>query len=97
MSQIEVKVNRVLMLILVFQLILCLIMGILYGLLRNSIETTHTYISWSTNTTPIDSLLIALTYFVLINTMIPISLVVSIEIVKMAQSIFIKSDKLMYS
>lgn len=29
--------------------------------------------------------------------MIPISLVVSIEIVKVAQSIFIKADKLMYS
>ena len=37
------------------------------------------------------------TYFVLINTMIPISLVVSIEIVKFSQSIFINKDQLMYS
>lgn len=35
--------------------------------------------------------------FVLINTMIPISLIVSIELVKMCQSFFINKDKLMYS
>jgi magnesium-transporting ATPase (P-type) len=34
---------------------------------------------------------------VLLNTMIPISLIVSIEIVKMSQSYFIDKDKLMYS
>jgi magnesium-transporting ATPase (P-type) len=36
-------------------------------------------------------------YFVLINTMIPISLIVSMELVKMCQSFFINKDKLMYS
>lgn len=41
--------------------------------------------------------MIFFTYFVLINTMIPISLIVSIEIVKVSQSYFINKDKLMYS
>jgi len=38
-----------------------------------------------------------LSYFVLLNTMIPISLIVSIEIVKMSQSYFIDKDRLMFS
>ena len=46
---------------------------------------------------PLDSFLVFLGYFVLLNTMIPISLIVSIEIVKMAQKIFITKDKLMFS
>jgi phospholipid-translocating ATPase len=45
----------------------------------------------------VDSILMALTYIVLLNTMIPISLIVSIEIVKMSQSYFINKDKLMFS
>ena len=55
------------------------------------------YIDWSVYSTAIDSLLIWCTYFVLLNTMIPISLIVSIEIVKMSQSYFINKDNLMYS
>lgn len=38
-----------------------------------------------------------LTYIVLLNTMIPISLIVSIEIVKMSQSYFINKDSFMFS
>ena len=38
-----------------------------------------------------------LTYFVLLNTMIPISLVVSMEIVKIFQKYFIEKDQLMFS
>jgi magnesium-transporting ATPase (P-type) len=45
----------------------------------------------------VDGFIQFLTYFVLLNTMIPISLIVSIEIVKMSQSYFIDKDKLMYS
>ena len=55
------------------------------------------YVDWNSEPVAADSILIFLTYFVLINTMIPISLVVSIEIVKVIQSIFIKGDNLMYS
>jgi P-type E1-E2 ATPase len=46
---------------------------------------------------PIGSILIFLSYLVLLNTMIPISLIVSIEIVKVSQSYFINKDTLMYS
>ena len=36
-------------------------------------------------------------FFIDFNTIIPISLIVSVEIVKLAQSYFIDFDKLMYS
>jgi len=45
----------------------------------------------------LDSFLVYFTYMVLLNTMIPISLIITIELVKMAQSIFIKSDVNLFS
>jgi len=45
----------------------------------------------------LSSFLVYFTYMVLLNTMIPISLIITIELVKMAMSIFIKSDIGMYS
>ena len=44
-----------------------------------------------------NSCLIFLSYLVLFNTMIPISLVVSLEIVKSVQGIFIQKDNLLFS
>lgn len=97
MSQIEIKVNKILMVIFFVQLTLCLILAILYGVFRNNNESNFFYIDWPTQAVPLDSFLIALSYLVLLNTMIPISLIVSIQIVKVAQKIFIEQDKLMFS
>ena len=44
-----------------------------------------------------ESVIIFFTYFLLLNTFIPISLIVTIEIVKMIQGIFIEWDILLYS
>ena len=44
-----------------------------------------------------ESFIIFFTYFLLLNTMIPISLIVSTEIIKMIQGIFITWDILLYS
>lgn len=97
MSQIEHKVNAVLGMILLFQLILCLIIAILAGVFISNHRFTDYYILFGTYSDGADAALIFCTYFVLINTMIPISLIVSIEIVKMSQSYFIDRDNLMYS
>ena len=59
--------------------------------------TNMPYIYNSGLNVPVDSILMALSYIVLLNTMIPISLIVSIEIVKMSQSYFINKDTLMFS
>lgn len=97
MSQIQIKVNYVLGIILIIQILICLACGIGYGILRNQYQTTDTYITWPTYSVALDGFLIFLTYFVLINTMIPISLIVSMEIVKMFQKYFIEKDQLMFS
>lgn len=97
MSQIEFKVNKILGLILIFQFVLCIILGILDGTFLSSNSTAHNYILWGGKSPVGDGFLIFCTYLVLLNTMIPISLIVSIEIVKMSQSYFIDHDKFMYS
>ena len=96
MSQIEVKVNYILGFILIIQVTLSLVVGILAGIFNGNHSSTDTYIIW--NYSPaLDGVLLFFTQFVLINTMIPISLIVSIEIVKVTQSYFINKDRFMYS
>jgi magnesium-transporting ATPase (P-type) len=97
MSQIEIKVNYILGMILALQLVLCLILGILDGVFLNNNSANNQYIVYSGYSTSLDGFLMWCTYMVLLNTMIPISLIVSMEIVKMSQSYFIDKDKLMYS
>ena len=71
--------------------------GIAYSIFRRLYQDSYTYIFWPSYNVALDSFLMFLAYFVLLNTMIPISLIVSIEIVKFFQMIFIQKDKLMYS
>ena len=52
---------------------------------------------WPSMAIALDGFLIFLTYFVLLNTMIPISLIVTMEMAKMFQKYFIEKDKLMFS
>jgi magnesium-transporting ATPase (P-type) len=97
MSQVEVKVNYVLGFILVFQLILGAVCAVGYAITRHNQEFTDPYIQWSTMNVALDSFIVFLTYFVLLNTMIPISLIVTMEMVKLFQKYFIEKDQLMYS
>jgi len=81
MSQIEIKVNYILGFIILIQIVLCLICGIGYGIFRNMNEQPNAiddYIDWPDYSVPVDSFLVFLTYIALLNTMIPISLIVSI-------------------
>lgn len=78
MSQIELKVNYILGIILLIQIVLCLVVAILDGFFVANNRDAHTYISFGSYSTGLDAFLIWCSYFVLINTMIPISLVVSI-------------------
>lgn len=97
MSQIEIKVNYVLGIILLIQVALCLICAVLYGIYREKYQDEDSYIEWPGYGVPLDGFIQFLTYFVLLNTMIPISLVVSMEVVKMFQKYFIEKDRLMFS
>jgi len=95
MSQVEVKVNLLLVFIFFFQVVLCLVCALAFGLTQPELSS-HWYLEQETNV-PLASFLIFLTYLVLFNTMIPISLIVSLEIVKVVQGIFIEQDKLLYN
>lgn len=68
-----------------------------YASTRSSIYDNSYYIDWPSMSLALDSFLIFLTYFVLLNTMIPISLIVTMEMVKLFQKYFIEKDQLMYS
>ena len=72
------KVNKILGFILLFQFILCCVIAVLYGVFKTSSQSSVPYITWPEYVVAVDSILDFFTYFVLINTMIPISLVVSI-------------------
>ena len=97
MSQIEIKVNYILGIILAIQLVLCIICAIGYGITRTNHQQSDTYVDWPAYSIAVDAFITFLTYFVLMNTMIPISLIVSMEIVKMFQKYFIEKDQLMFS
>ncbi len=97
MSQVEVKVNYVLGLILIIQIALCAICAAGYVITRKNSEQSDYYVDWPSWGVALDGFLIFLTYFVLLNTMIPISLIVTMEMVKLFQKYFIEKDKLMYS
>lgn len=93
-SKIERKTNDYLVGILIFQLACCLTSAIGYMISTSQKLYNHSYI-WNSeeSSSILDGCLIFLTYFLLNNTMIPISLIVSLEFVKVAQSFFINQDE----
>ncbi len=97
MSQIELRVNNILAVILMLQFGLCTILTVFNYTFVSSNKENNSYILFSSYWIGADCIIIWCSYFVLLNTMIPISLIVSIEFVKLFQSYFINKDKLMYS
>ncbi len=83
--------------ILLIQIILSIVVAISYSVFRYQNQASYKYIDWPQYNIPLDSVLVFFAQFVLINTMIPISLIVSMEMVKFFQMIFIQKDQLMYS
>lgn len=84
--------------ILLIEVILSVAVAIGYSVFRYQNQESYKYIDWPPQyNIPLDSLLVFFAQFVLINTMIPISLIVSMEMVKFFQMIFIQKDQQMYS
>ena len=95
-SQIEIRMNHCLIGIFCLLIICCIICCVLHY---------HQYIKYKKfyiNFVPLDKGLISycfisfFTYFLLLNTLIPISLIVTIEIIKIIQGIFIEWDTKLY-
>ena len=97
MSKVEKQLNFFLSFVFIFLFVCCIICSIMHRfdyLANKKFYDNFILISNSPNT---ESFIIFFTYFLLLNTLIPISLIVSTEIIKMVQGIFIRWDVLLYS
>jgi magnesium-transporting ATPase (P-type) len=94
-SNIDKTTNQMILYIFMIQLILCCFAAVGNGVWYYSNIDDHFYINKIYNS-GVEGLLTFFTYIVLNNTMIPISLIVSLEVVKMCQGIMIELDDDMY-
>lgn len=95
-SRIEKKLNFFLFFILTFEILFCLTSAILCGIWSSDNLDSHWYLSRELSS-QVEGVLTFFTYFILNSTMIPISLVVTLELVKLAQCYFLIVDEGMFS
>jgi magnesium-transporting ATPase (P-type) len=88
--------NKLVIVILGIQIMLCLLVSFVgINWYRNeSQDYKYLYLTDALQTSFIQTFF---RYFLLLNTLIPISLIVTIEVVKIVQAYFIQNDALMYS
>ena len=99
-SSVEKSMNQALIYIFIFQGILCILAAILRGYYykKNKLDKAsgssfgYTMYSYSK-----ESFFNYFTYLLLLNTMIPISLIITMEVVKIFQGYFMEKDKYSYS
>ena len=112
MSSVERLLNKLLVGIFIFQIILSIISAILHSIYfirdKNLIIQSDTlsneeeikksaFIDYMVFIIGVDSLLSFFTYLLLLNTLIPVSLVITLEIAKIIQGLFISADAAGYS
>ena len=96
-STVENLMNRRLILIFSVQCLLCIISAICRGHYYNKNLKNNNLMHYQLYSYTAESLLSFFTYLLLLNTMIPISLIVTLEIVKIGQGIFLSWDVKGYS
>ena len=109
-SSVELLMNKALIFIFVLQAILCIVSAILRGYFYqiNKLEkvdggkgknANKAYINfaYTENSYTLESFINYFTYLLLLNTMIPISLIITLEVVKLIQGAFMKVDAYSYS
>ena len=97
MSKVEKSLNLYLCFVFIFLIICCIVCSIMHRIKYLSHKKFYDNFIYITNSPNTESFINFFTYFLLLNTMIPISLIVSTEIIKMIQGIFIKWDIYLYS
>ena len=91
-SYIDKLLNKLLILIVIVQIILCILSAILRGYYyKKNLDDTD-LMSYDEHSFSTENFLIIFTYLILLNTFIPISLVVTMEIVKVIQGLFMMAD-----
>ena len=96
-SKIEKKMNKFLIGVFIFQMILCAICAYTHNSNYNNHKVFYANYIKLDRKPGVESFITFFTYLLLLNTLIPISLIVTLEIVKIAQGFFIKWDVDLYS
>ena len=97
LSKIEKKMNKFLIGIFIFQMLLCSSSSILFKFYYHQHKIFYDRFITLKYSINVESVLVFFTYFLLLNTYIPISLIVTLEIVKLFLSFFINWDINMFS
>ena len=97
MSLIEKKMNKFLIGIFIFLMILCAISSFVHHQTYILHKDFYEKFILLERSIKVESFITFFTYFLLLNTLIPISLIITMEIVKIAQGFFISWDVEMYS
>ncbi|GAM27227.1 hypothetical protein SAMD00019534_104020 [Acytostelium subglobosum LB1] len=94
-SGVEKKTNVFILIIFILQMLLCLGAAIANGVWNNR-HVDDWYLLWSDQSPVKNGAMSFLTFLILFNNIIPISLYVSMEFVKVFQAFFINNDQQMY-
>ena len=97
MSLIEKKMNKYLIGIFILLIILCFISSLIHAENYKDKKRYYQLFILLQRTQMLESFITFFTYFLLLNTLIPISLIITMEIVKMIQGFFISWDIELYS
>ena len=96
-SKIESRMNKYLLGVFLAQIILCVICAYTHHSSYNANKNYYNNYILLDQSNSIESFITFFTYLLLLNTLIPISLIVTMEIVKLIQGFFIKWDVELYS
>jgi len=96
-SKVERNLNYFLLFVFVFLILLCISCSILHNINYKENKKYYDNFIIPKDRPIFESFICFFTYFLLLNTLIPISLIVSTEIIKVIQGIFIRWDILLYS
>ena len=96
-SSVEKLMNTALIFIFIFQGILCLISAFLRGYFFDKNHLKNASFGFTEYDYAIESFFNYFTYLLLLNTMIPISLIITMEVVKLFQGLFMSYDQYSYS
>jgi phospholipid-transporting ATPase len=96
-SYIERLMSRLLVFILLLQMIFCIVCAGLNNLYWYRVVRYHPYLPGLSISAVVDSIIAYFSYLLLLNTMIPISLIISLELTKIVQGLLMHADAQMYS
>ena len=96
-SSVESLMNKSLIFILILQSILCIICAILRGIYWTNHIKKNPFLNYTEYSYGLEGFLSYFTYLLLLNTMIPISLIITLEIVKLIQGWLMSIDAEGYS